>query len=29
MAVTTAYGATYIALLLTGAVVVFSRRDFK
>jgi ABC-type transport system involved in multi-copper enzyme maturation permease subunit len=29
MAVTAAYGATYIALLLTGAVVVFSRRDFK
>ncbi len=29
MVVTTAYGATYIALLLTGAVVVFSRRDFK
>ena len=29
MAVTTAYGVTYIALLLTGAVVVFSRRDFK
>jgi hypothetical protein len=29
MAVTAAYGAVYIALLLTGAVVVFSRRDFK
>jgi ABC-type transport system involved in multi-copper enzyme maturation permease subunit len=29
MAVTAAYGVTYIALLLTGAVVVFSRRDFK
>jgi Cu-processing system permease protein len=29
MAVTAAYGATYIALLLTGAVVVFSKRDFK
>jgi ABC-type transport system involved in multi-copper enzyme maturation permease subunit len=23
------YGATYIALLLTGAVIIFSRRDFK
>ena len=26
---TTAYGAVYLALLLVGAVVVFSRRDFK
>jgi ABC-type transport system involved in multi-copper enzyme maturation permease subunit len=29
MAVTAAYGVVYIALLLTAAVVVFSRRDFK
>jgi ABC-type transport system involved in multi-copper enzyme maturation permease subunit len=29
VAVTAAYGAVYIALLLTGAVVVFTRRDFK
>ena len=29
VATTTAYGAAYIALLLTGAVVIFSRRDFK
>jgi ABC-type transport system involved in multi-copper enzyme maturation permease subunit len=29
MVVTAAYGAVYIALLLTAAVVVFSRRDFK
>jgi len=28
--VTTAlYGGVYVALLLTGAVIVFSRRDFK
>jgi len=26
---TTAYGAAYIALLLTGAIVIFGRRDFK
>ncbi len=29
VAVTAAYGAIYIALLLTGAVLVFARRDFK
>jgi ABC-type transport system involved in multi-copper enzyme maturation permease subunit len=29
VATTTAYGAVYIALLLTGAVAIFSRRDFK
>jgi Cu-processing system permease protein len=29
VAATVAYGAVYIALLLTAAVVVFSRRDFK
>jgi Cu-processing system permease protein len=29
VAVTAAYGVVYIALLLTAAVVVFSRRDFK
>jgi Cu-processing system permease protein len=27
--VTVAYGAVYIALLVTGAVIIFSRRDFK
>jgi hypothetical protein len=26
---TAAYGAVYIALLLTGAAAVFARRDFK
>jgi ABC-type transport system involved in multi-copper enzyme maturation permease subunit len=29
LATTAAYGAVYIALLLTGAVLVFTRRDFK
>jgi Cu-processing system permease protein len=29
MALTVAYGAVYIAALLTGAVLIFSRRDFK
>ena len=29
LATTTAYGAVYIALLLTGAVLVFTKRDFK
>ena len=26
---TAAYGAVYVVLLLTGAVAIFSRRDFK
>jgi ABC-type transport system involved in multi-copper enzyme maturation permease subunit len=29
VATTTAYGAVYVAFLLTGAVVIFARRDFK
>jgi ABC-type transport system involved in multi-copper enzyme maturation permease subunit len=29
LAVTTAYGVTYVALLLVAAMVIFSRRDFK
>jgi hypothetical protein len=29
LAVTTAYGATYIAALLAAAMYIFSRRDFK
>ena len=29
MAVTIAYGLVYIAMLLTGGAIIFSRRDFK
>jgi hypothetical protein len=29
IALTTAYGAIYIAVLLTAATLIFSRRDFK
>ena len=29
MATTTAYGLAYVAALLAGAVLIFSRKDFK